>query len=241
MGIAIGFLGLGKLVGSVGGFLARKGVIRGTVGKLLGGGRAPRRVSPRPAPRPQPRATSPRTRRTGARRSGQRSAPGGRPSSVSGAGARIVPRSRGAALRAPAMGAAVVGTGLVAPRLLGGQERPRTPMRRGMQQLVPFGRQGRLGEIVPLTDRTDKLGRPLVVQADQIGRTYCAPGYVAVTFPNGEKVCVLKRVAQAAGLWKARKKGPISPGQWSYITGGATAKKKAKETAQKAGFKVTQK
>ena len=241
MGILIGFLGLGKVVGAVGGFLARKGVVRGTLGRILGGARRPP-TGPRVSPRPPPRGTSPRTRRTGARRSGQRGAPSGRPSSVSGAGARIVPRSRGAALRAPAMAAAVVGGGLVAPRVLRADPRSvRGPTGRAFARILPGGTTGALREVVPLTDRTDKVGRPIAIQAQEVGRTYCAPGYVAVTFPNGEKACVLRRVAISLGLWKARRKPPISAGQWSKLTGAATAEKKAKEVAQTAGWKVTRK
>lgn len=63
----------------------------------------------------------------------------------------------------------------------------------------------------------DRLGRPMMVQAQYASRIQCPPGYVAVTLPDGARVCALKGPARAAGLYKSRRKPPISAGDWRVL------------------------
>lgn len=64
-------------------------------------------------------------------------------------------------------------------------------------------------------------------------------GYVTVKDPvTGQKVAVLKEVARAEGLWKPRKKPPISAGDWNKLKTAKRVHKKAEKIAKEAGFHV---
>ena len=100
--------------------------------------------------------------------------------------------------------------------------------------MVPEGREA-------LTPMTDKNGRPVLVNALSREVTDCPPGYVAVTAPSGVQVCMLKGAAKAAGLYKERRKPPISAGDWRKLQVAERVRKKAKKIASTAGFTTTKK
>ena len=89
---------------------------------------------------------------------------------------------------------------------------------------------------IPVGAGVDRVGRALVVQPSTAVRTVCPTGYVAVTMPDGSRACMLKAVARSAGLWKARRRPPISAGDWRKLQVAERTKKKAKKVAQTAGF-----
>lgn len=57
---------------------------------------------------------------------------------------------------------------------------------------------------------------PVTMQPQATTVMKAPPGYVVVNC-NGQKVAMLKPVARALGLWKPRKKPPISASQYSCI------------------------
>lgn len=67
------------------------------------------------------------------------------------------------------------------------------------------------------------------------------PGYVIVNMPDGSKKAVLKSVARKLGLWKPRRKPPISASDWHKLKVADRVRNKAKKIAQTADFKVTKK
>lgn len=68
------------------------------------------------------------------------------------------------------------------------------------------------------------------------------PGYVIVDMPDGSgKKAVLKSVARRLGLWKPRKKPPITASEWGKLKAAERVKKKAKKIAQTADFSVKKK
>lgn len=84
----------------------------------------------------------------------------------------------------------------------------------------------------------DKVGRPLVTEVGFRQTAACPNGYVAVDM-NGDGVadaCVLRAVAVSAGLWRAKRKPPISAGDWRKLQVAERVKAKAKAIAGKAGF-----
>lgn len=105
------------------------------------------------------------------------------------------------------------------------------------QAIVPGGRTGR--ELTPIGTAQDKIGRPMLLEPDEITRTWCPPGYVAVTLPDGSKACALKKPAMSLGLWKPERKPPITAGDWHRLQVAARVKERAKKISQTAGWKVT--
>jgi len=86
---------------------------------------------------------------------------------------------------------------------------------------------------------TDRFGRPMLVQAQVEQRIRCPPGYVAITMPDGGRACALKGPARAAGLWKSRRKPPMSAKDWRCIQVAARVQKKIKRIAKAAGVNTT--
>lgn len=89
----------------------------------------------------------------------------------------------------------------------------------------------------------DDVGRPMVTQVGFRSVAACGKGYVAVDM-DGDGVadaCVLKAVARAAGLWKSRRRPPISAGDWHKLQVADRVTKKAKVIAGKAGFTCAKK
>lgn len=68
------------------------------------------------------------------------------------------------------------------------------------------------------------------------------PGFVIVDMPDGSgKKAVRREVARMLGLWKPRKKPPISASDWGKLKAADRVAKKAKRIADTAGFKCTKK
>lgn len=67
------------------------------------------------------------------------------------------------------------------------------------------------------------------------------PGFVVVTAPDGRKFAVRKEFARKTGLWKPRKKPPISVSEAEAIKKADRAKRKVKKLAQKSDFKCVKK
>ena len=147
--------------------------------------------------------------------------------------------SRGRALAAGAAG------GIAIPRLAGrSRQRPRGSRTRASATSLASRQAG--GRMVPAGHRAlggaeDRHGRPLMVSANQATRIQCPPGYVAVMTPSGQQVCMLKGAAKSAGLYKERRKPPISAGDWRKLQVAERVRKKAKKIASKAGFTTTKK
>lgn len=81
----------------------------------------------------------------------------------------------------------------------------------------------------------------IVMQPGQKVINTAPKGWVVVDMPDGTKKAVLKSVAKKLGLWKKRKKPPISASDWNKLKRADAVKKKAKRIGKKAGFKVTKK
>lgn len=113
----------------------------------------------------------------------------------------------------------------------------------GLAQVSPFGPSAPAvtRQIVPLSESTDKIGRPLIVAAEAEQRVRCPPGYLAVTMPDGSRACVLAGVAIAAGLAKRRRKPLISVKETRAMQVADRARGKLKRVTTKAGFRVTEK
>lgn len=146
------------------------------------------------------------------------------------AAARLLPY----AAKAPVLGtmlsgAAKVGTGILAGMGIedlfravtgGGNGQPTAP---GLPVMTgsPMVAQGPGGAMMtqgaPVGGATDRLGRPMMVEAQYTTKIKCPPGYVAVTLPTGARVCALKGPARAAGLYRGRRKPPISAGDWRTL------------------------
>jgi hypothetical protein len=63
------------------------------------------------------------------------------------------------------------------------------------------------------------------------------PGYVIVKCPNtGQKLAMLKPVARALGLWKPRRKPPISAKDWNCLKKADSTIKKLKRVEKMAGM-----
>lgn len=102
-------------------------------------------------------------------------------------------------------------------------------------QMGPPAPGGAVGTRAP---GTDKYGRPIAVGLSHRAVAACPHGYVAVDL-NGDGVadaCVLKRVAIDMGLWHARRKPPISAGDWHRLRVAERVRRKAKRIASAAGF-----
>jgi len=67
-------------------------------------------------------------------------------------------------------------------------------------------------------------------------RIKCPPGYVSVTC-NGAKMCMLKPVARSLGLWKARRRPPISASEWRQFKTAERVEKKMIRIAKGAGMR----
>ena len=113
---------------------------------------------------------------------------------------------------------------------------------RDIEQLIGASRHtGKAHE--PLTDLMDNVGRALVVEGGLNRVIQCPPGYVAVTIGfqrdgTPRRACMLKGPAQRAGLWKPRRKPPISAGDWRKLKVADRVKKKARKIAETAGGTV---
>lgn len=84
------------------------------------------------------------------------------------------------------------------------------------------------------------LGSNQIIMEPELKTIHSAPpGWVIVTMPDGSKKAVLKDVARCLGLWKARKKPPITAGQWSTLKKARSVEKKAKRIAETANFVCT--
>lgn len=130
-----------------------------------------------------------------------------------------------------------------APRLPAPLPVPRVPTRGRLPLPIPIPlprpggpRGGAVTQAQAITQETDRLGRPLMVQPEATQRLMCPPGYVVVTMPDGARACALKGVARAAGLWRPRPKPPIKASEWRKLRTAARVEKKAKKIAQTAGF-----
>lgn len=84
-------------------------------------------------------------------------------------------------------------------------------------------------------------GNQLVMEPQQKVINSAPPGWVIATLPDGTKKAVRKEVAKCLGLWKPRKKPPISASDWSKLKRARAVEKKAKKIAQTANFKCTKK
>lgn len=79
-------------------------------------------------------------------------------------------------------------------------------------------------------------GNQIIMNPSQKVINSAPPGWVIVTMPSGEKKAVLKDVAKCLGLWKPRRKPPISAADWSKLKRAEAVKKKAKRIAEVADF-----
>lgn len=84
-------------------------------------------------------------------------------------------------------------------------------------------------------------GDRLIMEPEQKTINTAPPGWVIATMPDGSKKAVRKEVARCLGLWKARKKPPISASDWSKLKTANRVKNKAKKIAQTADFKCVKK
>ena len=78
---------------------------------------------------------------------------------------------------------------------------------------------------------------PIITQPQVRQIQKAPPGYVLVT-RNGVTAAVLKPVARQMGLWKPRKKPPISVSEYTALQKANRAETKIKRLAQKADFVV---
>ena len=80
-------------------------------------------------------------------------------------------------------------------------------------------------------------GMPIYTQVTPQQRFRAPKGYVVVTDPQtGQKYGMLRKVAIAAGLWKARRKPPISAAEWRELQRADRTAKKALKITQKAAM-----
>lgn len=123
--------------------------------------------------------------------------------------------------------------------------RPRSPAARRAAQLIPFGRTGAPAQIGTLTVRDKRYGfeQPAALEPEYTQRIQCPPGYVAVDLDgDGQNdACVLKGVARAMKMWKARPKPPIKASDWRAMKKADRVRKKAKKIAKTAGFSCKKK
>ncbi len=113
-----------------------------------------------------------------------------------------------------------------------------------LQRALPFTTAPTVSptrQIIPLSESTDKIGRPLIVAPEMEQRVRCPPGYLAVTMPDGSRACVLSGVAIAAGLAKRRRKPLISVKETRAMQVADRARGKLKRVTTKAGFTVREK
>lgn len=69
-------------------------------------------------------------------------------------------------------------------------------------------------------------------------RIKCPKGYVAVTDPqSGGRACMLKPLARAYGLWKPRRKPPISASDWRTLQVAERVQKKVARITKRYGPK----
>lgn len=79
-------------------------------------------------------------------------------------------------------------------------------------------------------------GGQIVVQPAMEARVKCPRGYVSVEVQPGVKACVWKPVARAMGMWKPRKKPPISSKDWTAFQRAQRVEKKLGTIAKKVGY-----
>lgn len=85
-------------------------------------------------------------------------------------------------------------------------------------------------------------GDRIVMPTQQKVINTAPPGWVVVDMPDGSgKRAVRKEVARCLGLWKPRKKPPISASDWGKLKAANRVVKKAKKVAQTANFKCVKK
>lgn len=129
------------------------------------------------------------------------------------------------------------GSGFGPPPLPGGRQ-PQGVVPRTIQRILPGGRSGR--ELTPYEGTEyDKIGRPIAVYPEPTQRLYVPPGYVVVnlgTKENPQQIGMLKGVARAMGLWKARPKPPITGYDARAIRRAASAQKRVKKLAGNVGL-----
>lgn len=76
---------------------------------------------------------------------------------------------------------------------------------------------------------------PLTVAGEVVPRMRCPRGYVSVEY-MGAKVCMLKGCAKDLGLWKPRRKPPISVKDWRCYTRANAVQKKLERIGKTAGM-----
>lgn len=104
------------------------------------------------------------------------------------------------------------------------------------QRIIPGGRTGREWMAIAA------MGGAIAVHPAQVARNSCPPGYVLVNDPtSGAPMCMLKGAARSLGLWRPRRKPPISAGDWTRIKVAKRVTKKAGKIAREAGWKVATK
>lgn len=95
--------------------------------------------------------------------------------------------------------------------------------------------------VAPLGMARNKYGLPISVTPTVATRIKCPSGYVAVSIPQADgttaRACMLRGPAIAAGLWKPRKKGPISPAEWTAIKRIDRVQTRLKKMGRVAGLK----
>lgn len=114
------------------------------------------------------------------------------------------------------------------PMPLGGSGQPSPAAGNGNGQL-----QQQLGTLLG--------GNQLVMEPQQKVINSAPPGWVIATLPDGTKKAVRKEVAKCLGLWKPRKKPPISASDWSKLKRARAVEKKAKKIAETANFRCKKK
>jgi hypothetical protein len=119
------------------------------------------------------------------------------------------------------------------------------PVGRTISRVLPGGLTGR--EFMPVEGaERDKTGRPMAVYADFRQQYFGPPGYVLVEatrlgLPEGPPVAVLKGVARALGVWKARPKPPVSGWDMRAITRAKAAQGRVKKLAGAVGLHTSRK
>jgi hypothetical protein len=90
-----------------------------------------------------------------------------------------------------------------------------------------------------LSPASNKLGMPMVIEAGTEQRLKCPSGYVAITLPTGARACALRGPAIAAGLWRPRKKPPISAKDYAAMRSIKRVTGKVKTLAKNVGISCT--
>ena len=108
------------------------------------------------------------------------------------------------------------------------------------QSLQPFGPIGQ-GSAAMAISAGGSLANlkdiPVIVAPATRQIQQAPPGYVLVT-RHGVTAAILKPVARSMGLWKPRKKPPISVSEYTALQKAARAENKIKSLAKKADFVV---